>query len=509
MFWFLRHGARADLEDKDLHKVHCQRFPSTDPTLTAEGLHMATESGKYLKSKLLSDHPGKKFLIMSSPYLRCLQTARNIANELGPEALSDNTLHVEDALEEWWNSNAGVEESTRDNLIFHTLGQNPELSKEIFHDLDYKHNSLLSYNIKKVPLSMVWEESLRDASSRCIFRWVEIGKLQQSPEFKDLVIISVGHGICSTAQRYLTKDKSITAGDYCCIQKISITPNPEPKNGGEKYNFEFPVLNHYAYKRNSTGGKIWFVRHSQRADKNDRPLFEKHLQNGFSGTDSCLTPKGKEMAQQTGEYLKAHKPPQIQKYLIITSPYYRCIETAVGITAGLGLDLVHNNCIYVEDAFEEWASPVAHIKKTSQAKRAYPTKFLSDPTLTEQTFGQGLTHMHNTLLNYSGLNTPLRVTFPERYDHLQNRFLYRSLELIKSYSKGEYENIMFVVVTHGCLKDCIEAFTNIKRDWIEYCGVSQVESQDGKTLCSVFNQLGYDFSSLGKEVELGKEHYKL
>jgi hypothetical protein len=201
------------------------------------------------------------------------------------------------------------------------------------------------------------------------------------------VIISVGHGICTTAQRYLAKDKSITAGDYCCIQKISITPNPEPKNGGQEYNFEFPVLNHYAYKRNSTGGKIWFVRHSQRADKNDRPLFENHLQNGFSGTDSCLTPKGKEMAQQTGEYLKAHKPPQIQKYLTITSPYYRCIETAVGITTALGPDLVHNNYTYVEDAFEESASPVAFIKKTTQAKRAYPTKFLSDPTLTVQTFG--------------------------------------------------------------------------------------------------------------------------
>jgi broad specificity phosphatase PhoE len=285
---------------------------------------------------------------------------------------------------------------------------------------------------------MVWEESQIDATTRYIFRWVEISKLQQSPEFKDLVIISVGHGICTTAQRYLAKDKSITAGDYCCIQNISITPNPETKNGGEEYNFEFPVVNHYAYKRNSTGGKIWFVRHSQHTDKNDRPLFEKHLQNGFSGTDSCLTPKGKEMSQQTGEYLKAHKPPQIQKYLIITSPYYRCIETVVGITAGLGPDLLHTNSIYIEDAFEEWASPVAHIKKTTQTKRAYPPNILSDPTLKEQTIGPGLTHMHNTLLNYSMLVTPIRVTFPQRYDHVQSRFQHSSLELIKIYAKGEY-----------------------------------------------------------------------
>ena len=68
---------------------------------------------------------------------------------------------------------------------------------------------------------------------------------------------------------------------------------------------------------------------------------------------------------------------------------------------------------------------------------------------------------------------------------------------------------MFVVITHGCLKDCIEGFTRTKHDWIEYCGVSQVESQDGRTLCPVFNQLGYDFSSLEKEMKLGEEHYKL
>ena len=173
MFWYLRHGARADLEDSELHKTHCTRFPSTDPTLTAEGLDMASKSGEYFKQQMQENYPDKKYLIISSPYLRCIQTAREIANSLAPGTVHDNTIHIETAYEEWWNSSAGVIESTRDTLIFNTLAQNPELKKEIFQDYDYKYNSLLSYNISKEPLGMFWEESLRNASSRCIFRWIE------------------------------------------------------------------------------------------------------------------------------------------------------------------------------------------------------------------------------------------------------------------------------------------------------------------------------------------------
>ena len=170
MLYYVRHGERADIEDQELHKTHCEKYPPTDPTLTKSGFEMATETGKYFNSIQKKEFPEKKYVILTSPYLRCLQTARNIAKELEPDSLLTNTIYVEQGLEEWYSSNASQVQSSRDDLIFHTLPNNPELSSEIFQSFPYKYNSLLTNNHTKSPLFIQWEESLRDASSRCIFR---------------------------------------------------------------------------------------------------------------------------------------------------------------------------------------------------------------------------------------------------------------------------------------------------------------------------------------------------
>jgi len=80
---------------------------------------------------------------------------------------------------------------------------------------------------------------------------------------------------------------------------------------------------------------------------------------------------------------------------------------------------------------------------------------------------------------------------------------------MKLYPKGGYENVMFVIVSHGCWKDCIQAFTRQKHDWMEYCGVSQIVCENGSLKCPVYNQMAYDKGKINPEGELGEKHAAL
>ena len=99
MLYLIRHGQRSDIgnlkEVLKMAKVH-------DPHLTSIGEFMAYKTGEFISS----EHEYKKFslLTMSSPYLRCIQTAENILRGIefapGDNAMKDNTIYLEDALRE-------------------------------------------------------------------------------------------------------------------------------------------------------------------------------------------------------------------------------------------------------------------------------------------------------------------------------------------------------------------------------------------------------------------------
>ena len=52
-----------------------------DPPLTRNGIDQAQKTGEYLK-EVLSQRGFTKFVIYSSPFLRCLQTASEVATVL-------------------------------------------------------------------------------------------------------------------------------------------------------------------------------------------------------------------------------------------------------------------------------------------------------------------------------------------------------------------------------------------------------------------------------------------
>lgn len=86
--WIVRHGNRQDFEDPNWHRTAIRPY---DPPLSEEGQEQARETGRRLIGEEI-DH------IWSSPFLRCVETAQLIAEEI------DGSFKVEEGLSEWLNA---------------------------------------------------------------------------------------------------------------------------------------------------------------------------------------------------------------------------------------------------------------------------------------------------------------------------------------------------------------------------------------------------------------------
>lgn len=90
--------------------------------------------------------------------------------------------------------------------------------------------------------------------------------------------------------------------------------------------------------------------------------------------DPHLTKEGKRMAIESGKYFKSliNTPEFVNKKIcILTSPYYRCLQTADKIIEGLGIDHVYNKKIYVEYSYEEWWTHIIDVQELSRKTRYF------------------------------------------------------------------------------------------------------------------------------------------
>lgn len=85
--WIVRHGSRKDFEDPEWHRTAARPY---DPPLSEEGRRQAQETGRRLVRENITH-------IWSSPFLRCVQTAQLIAEEI------DGSFKLEEGLSEWLN----------------------------------------------------------------------------------------------------------------------------------------------------------------------------------------------------------------------------------------------------------------------------------------------------------------------------------------------------------------------------------------------------------------------
>jgi len=199
MFYFIRHGERADQCCPDIQQK--LKTPA-DTHLTETGLKQAETTGIALREsikKLIADgivDSNPEIILCSSTLFRCFQTCKSILKNLDMP-IKDNTIHVEVAIEELFNPHCrGCDEHYRENIRFYNQENYPELGEEIFNDVDQKHNTIFNYE-ERPKLIAQWIESWTDADVR--FREVldNIGEMYSSGKYdkRKQIFVFVSHGI--------------------------------------------------------------------------------------------------------------------------------------------------------------------------------------------------------------------------------------------------------------------------------------------------------------------------
>jgi len=230
---------------------------------------------------------------------------------------------------------------------------------------------------------------------------------------------------------------------------------------------------------------IFVVRHGERAD-NAGPEEQKKIEIPF---DPHLTELGKIQAKLAGEYIrnrveKASESNNIKadhvKYLIVSSPFLRCLQTAYNISLAFNPNQIEGNQIYAENSICELLM-TTYFPDSNPLPDLYlrkkPEEFKS---LVPYPVQDGLVEPNKHL------STPV---FPETIQKLQYRYeLYE--EIVKYYQKEKNKdgNVVMILVTHGygiqAILEGLNSFDIYKG--VEYTSVSEiVPNFDGKGVTKV------------------------
>lgn len=181
--WIARHGNRQDFVDPNWPKTADRPY---DPGLSPDGIEQARRLGE----RMQHEHLGA---IFSSPFLRTVQTANEIAE------IMDMPIFVEPGISEWHN----------DEWFPHapTTLSSAELVKQFPRvDLSYTSNMRPEY-----------PESENDAMRRSAEAAHAIANRFPEP------VLLVGHGVSvAGAAAGLDRDAVIRECGLCCLFKISL-----------------------------------------------------------------------------------------------------------------------------------------------------------------------------------------------------------------------------------------------------------------------------------------------
>lgn len=246
-FFMIRHGERADQVPANADPNDTRSYHKTDPSLTPNGKQMGVFTGQFIKY-LTSENPTKKFCIISSPYYRCLQTATKIIEGLGPEKIYQKTLFVEDAFEEWYNQDCMVEMSANSRGKWVFANMDDKLTKELFTQVNYKHNTLFNYSDKDSMLKNDWEESFQDCCGRYVAGMELVSDLVYKKENEEIEFIVVTHGFFADVFKMVIPDDDIEFPEYSSLNRLMCLKNDADDESGLGYSYKLDLNNYCAWK---------------------------------------------------------------------------------------------------------------------------------------------------------------------------------------------------------------------------------------------------------------------
>jgi broad specificity phosphatase PhoE len=179
--WIARHGNRLDFVTPEWFETAERRY---DPPLSDDGLIQATELGKRLKKENIS-------YIFSSPFLRAIQTADRIAQEL------DLPIKIEAGLSEWLNPD--------------WMTEAPQTHPKDFLAKDYSRIDW-NYYSKIIPQYPESEEIVMQRTAQTARQLVG--------EFSEDILL-VGHAISVLGvTRGLVRGNPTVNASLCCLVKL-------------------------------------------------------------------------------------------------------------------------------------------------------------------------------------------------------------------------------------------------------------------------------------------------
>lgn len=207
--WVARHGQRIDFVDTDWEATAERPY---DPYLTPRGFQQATKTGEYLRES----KSGVKRII-SSPFLRCLQTSENIAKEI-EKGGDEVTIHVDYSLCEWYG-------------YFMTRPTFPSLEEM---KQSFPHVSLRPYKdnfLAIEPNEVKFPESVPAMQDRFEKFLTQI----QTNATNDERVLCVTHGYgIEMIIELLCPHVQIVETPECCLSQIVGTMESSPSNDGSK-----------------------------------------------------------------------------------------------------------------------------------------------------------------------------------------------------------------------------------------------------------------------------------
>jgi len=184
------------------------------------------------------------------------------------------------------------------------------------------------------------------------------------------------------------------------------------------------------------------------------------------------------MAFQTGTFLKQQlqslkdesKRSKNAKFCIITSPYYRCLQTSLQIAKAIGFEDIHQKSFFIENAVEEWWNS-REIPEDAREKRFWGNRFSEE--MQKEIFYE-IIPKDQTLFDYKK-NIKLNPVFDEDMNEQCHERFSLTYKLICQMSEDDPDKV-FLVVSHGAsvesMKKVLENYT-----FPEYCGINLLEKK--------------------------------
>lgn len=218
MFFLVRHGERADFSFNEKEKKRIKK--DFDPPLTKLGEKQAYTTGKYI-FKLSKNILGEERvpIIISSPFLRCIETAINLSKNF--DKIFNNSIYLEDSLGEymqrtWFSYNIIDDLSIKNSEFPEKIDKlqiiNGFLNKTIIKDFrllpEYPEDFIVFFKRIQKTINLIAEKYFKDFDEEKYF----------------IIIVMHGYGIQVMLENYGALQK-LEISEYCSITLLRYFPD--------------------------------------------------------------------------------------------------------------------------------------------------------------------------------------------------------------------------------------------------------------------------------------------